>query len=408
MINKFYIDESGNTGDLVMTEENLNFSSQEYFTLSCVSLKDEKLNELESFIKELKKKYKIQNKELKFGKIKHIFDKKIGFILELLKYIEEDSCILIEIVNKKYIIATNIVNCLVNPPYFQEKKDIEDEKKLHLILSQWIYDYIPNEFFIKFSNIARSPSEKGLSELFHDLLDAIEKVNNEMSNAVRKNVKESIDDYEIMKQKLEYNKDKRAAYTYFLPLPDKNKRGELIGMLPHISSFTNLHARLNHIYGDDLSSITIIHDNHAHFDEIIKQYHHDAIDNKEIENNKFEMANFNFKSISKLEFHDDKNKIGLQIADIFAGLINTAIPYFIKNKKTLTINQEAILLQILTNLYFQKAIDFVLPMNHNNEKIFPILEIHLRFIMKVVSIGIHKETLDIQLLEPNKSLERNI
>lgn len=408
MINKFYIDESGNTGDLVMTEENLNFSSQEYFTLSCVSLKDEKLNELESLIKELKKKYKIQNKELKFGKIKHIFDKKIGFILELLKYIEDDSRILIEIVDKKYIIATNIVNCLVNPPYFQKTKDIEDEKTLHQLLAQWIYHHIPNDFFIKFSDIARNPSEKGLNELFQNLLDAIERVNDEMSNAVKDNVKESIDDYKIMKRKSECNKDMREAYTYFLPLPDKNKRGELIGMLPHISSFTNLHARLNHIYGDDLSFITIIHDNHAHFDEIIKQYHHEAMNSKEIENNKFEMADFNFTSISKLEFHDDKNKIGLQIADIFAGLINTAVPYFIKNEKMLTTNQEAILLQILTSLYFQKAINFVLPMNHNNEKIFPIFDRHLSYIMHMASMGIDKETLDARLLEPNKTLERNI
>jgi len=43
---KYYIDESGNTGDLVMTEENLNFSSQEYFTLSCIGISDEQLIKL--------------------------------------------------------------------------------------------------------------------------------------------------------------------------------------------------------------------------------------------------------------------------------------------------------------------------------------------------------------------------
>ncbi len=29
---KYYIDKSGNTTDLIMTEDNLNFSGQEYFT----------------------------------------------------------------------------------------------------------------------------------------------------------------------------------------------------------------------------------------------------------------------------------------------------------------------------------------------------------------------------------------
>lgn len=126
---KYYIDESGSTGDLLMEEGNLDFSEQEYFTLACIGLDDNILVDLENFISKLKKKYKIQSKELKFGKIKHIFGKKIGFILELLKYIEEDSKVLIEIVDKRYIIATNIVNCLINPPYFQPKKVLKKRKQ---------------------------------------------------------------------------------------------------------------------------------------------------------------------------------------------------------------------------------------------------------------------------------------
>ena len=84
MITKFYIDESGNSGDLIMSNENINFASQEYFTLACIGFEDEILDNIETFINELKIKYKIQNSELKFSKMKHIFGHKIGFILELL------------------------------------------------------------------------------------------------------------------------------------------------------------------------------------------------------------------------------------------------------------------------------------------------------------------------------------
>jgi len=395
---KYYIDESGNTGDLIMTEENLNFSSQEYFTLACIGLEDEKLIDLENYIKKLKKKYKIQNKELKFGKMKHIFGKKIGFILELLKYIEENTNILIEIVDKKYIIATNIVNCLVSPPYYQPKKNIEEEKQLHLILAQWIYQYIPNEFFIDFSNISRTPSEEGLDKLFQNLLKIIEGIDSEISNFMLENVIESIDDYELTKKEVEKNKNMREAYTYFLPLPDYNKRGELIGVLPHIASFTNLHARLNYLHGGKLSDITIIHDNHAHFDEIIKEYHQSARDNID-EKKVYEMADFKFQTITNLEFHDDKNKIGLQVADIFAGLINRAIPYIIKKEISLTEHEYAILLQILTSLYFQKSINFVLPLNHHLEDIFPVLDKQLHWIMTMAYRGIDKEEIDNFLLE---------
>lgn len=99
MDKKFYIDESGNTGDLVVTEEDADFSSQEYFTLACIGLNDSSLPDLESFIKELKLKYKIQSPELKFSKMKGIFGKN-RLHLELLKFIEESCDILIEVVDK--------------------------------------------------------------------------------------------------------------------------------------------------------------------------------------------------------------------------------------------------------------------------------------------------------------------
>ena len=59
MEKKFYIDESGNTGDLIITKNNSNFSSQEYFTLACISLNDAELDEINEYIKKLKLKYKI-------------------------------------------------------------------------------------------------------------------------------------------------------------------------------------------------------------------------------------------------------------------------------------------------------------------------------------------------------------
>jgi len=423
---KYYIDESGNTGDLIMTEDNLNFSGQEYFTLACIGFEDNKLKELEEFTKKLRKKYKIQNKELKFGKMKGIFGKKIGFILELLKYIEEDSKIFIEIVDKKYIIATNIVHCLVNPPYFQLEKDSEENKQLHLVFSQWIYTYIPNDFFINFSNISRTPSEEGLNKLFDDLIQIIEEIDSEMSSSMIGNIKESIDDYKIMKK--QYAKDRknlknnkkyyqrnkeflqrRKPYTYFLPLPDKNKRGELIGILPHISSFTNLHARLNFYYDNDLSFISIIHDNQAHFDEIIEHYHKTAIKENDNIDKIFEneRANFSFTSITSLEFQDDKNQIGLQVADIFAGFTNKAVDYIINDEKYLTPEEYDILLQVLASHYYIQDINYVIPIEHNVGKIFEILEHRVNEIMKNVRIGIDKEQIDNYLLNRLSKVQKS-
>lgn len=407
---KYYIDESGNTGDLIMTENNFNFGSQKYFTLACIGFEEHRLIKLEEFTMELRKKYKIQSRELKFGKMKGIFGKKIGFILELLKYIEEDSKIFIEIVDKKYIIATNIVNCLINPPYFQPTQNTEEAKKLHLLLAQWVYDFVPNGFFINFSNISRNPSQDGLEKLFSNLEKIVKKTNTELTEGVLGNIKESIDDYEIMKkQHKESHKTKREAYTYFLPLPDNNKRGELIGILPHITSFTNIHARLNFYYNNDLSSISIIHDNQAHFDEIIEHYHKTAIKENDNVDKIFEneRANFSFTSITSLEFQDDKNQIGLQVADIFAGFTNKAVDYIINDEKYLTPEEYDVLLQILASHYSIQDINYVIPIEHNVGKIFEILEHRVNEIMKNVLIGIDKEQIDNYLLNRLSKVQKS-
>ncbi|QIG06220.1 DUF3800 domain-containing protein [Proteus sp. ZN5] len=396
MDKKFYIDESGNTGDLVVTEKDDNFSSQEYFTLACIGLNDSSLSDLEDFIKELKLKYKIQTPELKFSKMKGIFGKKIGFILELLKYIEESCSILIEIVDKKYFLSTTIVNCLINPPYFQPDRNQHINKLVHQELSQWVYDHVTKEFLIKFTDISRNPSEEGLKELFYDLLTLAKKTKDPLSDSVCLGIEESIDDFRLMK--INKKQSDRDAYTYFLPLPDTNKRGELIGVLPYISSFYNLHARLNHLFKRNLSEVIIVHDNQSHFDEILKYYHKSAVENTNETSVTFDTADFIFLNSSNLQFQDDKNSIGLQVADLFAGLLNKAIPYLIYEGETLTDAENAVLQRIVASLYYQQAVNFVLP-KKQNEKLFLILDKVVHFIINRSLAGVCIDKADNSLLE---------
>ena len=398
MDKKFYIDESGNTGDLVVTEKDDNFSSQEYFTLACVGLNDSSLPDLEGFIKELKSKYKIQSPELKFSKMKGIFGKKIGFILELLKYIEESCNILIEVVDKKYFLSTTIVNCLVNPPCFQPDRDQNTNRLIHLELSQWVYDHVTKEFLIKFTNISRNPSEEGLIELFDDLLALARETKDPLSDAVCLGIEESIDDFNLLKR----NKKQvdRDAYTYFLPLPDTNKREQLIGVLPYISSFYNLHARLNHLFQRNLSEVSMIHDNQSHFDEILKYYHSGAVENTNEESVTFDTADFVFLNSSSLQFQDDKGSIGLQVADLFAGLLNKAIPHLIYEDKTLTDAENAVLQRVMASLYYQQAINFVLP-KKQNEKLFPILD-------RIVNLNIGRSLAGVCIDKADDALLENL
>lgn len=308
----YYIDESGNTGDLIMSSNNENFSSQEYFSLACIGIEDNQINEFEKTIIDLREKYKIKSEELKSTSI---YNKKINFIDELIDYLKNiNANVLIELVDKKYIIAINMVNCLIHPPYFT--KHNAEAQQLMIIIASYLYNYLPISLYIEFSNIARNPSGEGLEVLFSNLKQCLKDLNSDTSLAIISHLKESYDDYEMMKKE---NKTDRPAYTYFLPLPDKNKRGQLIGMLPHISSFTNIHARLNLIHGNDLLKQKIIHDNQDHFDEIIQHYHESSVKNTVDESHNIN-PNSNFTEYTELKFGDSKQSLGIQVADLFAGL----------------------------------------------------------------------------------------
>ncbi|MEO3988163.1 DUF3800 domain-containing protein [Plesiomonas shigelloides] len=394
MNKKYYIDESGNTGDLIVTEKNTNFSSQEYFTLACIGLENSRLGELFEYIEKLKKKYKIQSKELKFSKIKGLFGKKIGFMLELTKYIEEESDFIIEIVDKKYIVSTNIVNCLINPPYFQPDMEPEQAKSMHLELSQWVYDHVPEDFFIKFTNASRSPSEESLIGLFNDLLNITKKVNSPLTEAVCMGIEESLDDFHRFKQQINLD---REAYTYFFPLPDLNKRGEVLAILPYIGSFYNIHARLNYISARDLSNVVIVHDNQSHFDDILTHYHESATSTKVDNPSAFEYTDFNFTNISHLEFKDDKEAIGLQIADIYAGFINKSIAYLIRGESSLTDKERNVLFRTLAIIYLKVGVNYVLPRKHN-DRLFRMLDSIVTINNQLASLGGNIDEFDEELL----------
>jgi hypothetical protein len=235
-----------------------------------------------------------------------------------------------------------------------------------------------------------------LKELFDDLLALAIETEDPLSDSVRLGIEESIDDFNIFKNdKKQLDRD---AYTYFLPLPDTNKRGQLIGVLPYISSFYNLHARLNYLFQRDLSEVSIVHDNQSHFDEILKYYHQSAVESTNKESVTFDAADFVFLNSSSLEFQDDKGSIGLQVADLFAGLLNKSIPHLIFKSELLTDAENAVLHRIMASLFYQRSINSVLP-KKQNEKLFPILERIVNLNIQRALAGVCIDKADNLLLE---------
>ncbi|MCT8767822.1 DUF3800 domain-containing protein, partial [Glaesserella parasuis] len=75
-----FIDESGNSGDLIKKNMDLNFAGQRIFVLSALKFDDNLRLKLENKVRELKEKYKINSNELKSTSL---FKKKPEFILDL-------------------------------------------------------------------------------------------------------------------------------------------------------------------------------------------------------------------------------------------------------------------------------------------------------------------------------------
>ena len=57
----YYMDESGNSGDLFFLENN--FNNQPFFSLSAIGIKENIISEFENFIQDKKKSYKIQSND---------------------------------------------------------------------------------------------------------------------------------------------------------------------------------------------------------------------------------------------------------------------------------------------------------------------------------------------------------
>lgn len=138
---KYYLDESGNTGDLVNKQRDLTFASQPLFSLAAIGLKES--SDLTDFVAMLIKKYNIQQNELKSSSI---YKYKPELILEVCKHITKNNLsFFLEVVDKKYFICTAIVNHLILPPYYSGDESDGNDQCFRNLLADYLSSNMPNE-----------------------------------------------------------------------------------------------------------------------------------------------------------------------------------------------------------------------------------------------------------------------
>lgn len=177
----YFIDESGNSGDIASSGIDKIVNNQPIFTLACVGVQD--VTDLDRFAKSLIKKYRIQSQELKSIRVLKKQDKIPSDIINYLK--ENNGKVLIECVDKKYQICTQLVNYYVLGLYgnFKINKISSEDPFLLRAIYSLFYSMIENEAYDLFSK-SFSSDKDDIDDLnacflyFMNLTDSIDSVLN--------------------------------------------------------------------------------------------------------------------------------------------------------------------------------------------------------------------------------------
>jgi len=314
-----YMDESGNSGDVIATIESIgDFHGQPYFTLAGVGLDIKKEARVVSDIEILKKKYGYTG-ELKSSK-------NIDFLLDLLNLLYKENCpIFVELMDKKCFIATRITHTILfTTSELPKTKEIFEYARQ---VTEMVYHHLSDTIFEEYCKVAKNPDNDSFLNLINSLEDELKGWRqNEETQIIADTLlfccRQVLIDFNWC---LIRNDSPKPAYWYFIPPPDYDKKNRIIAFLPHVTAASNIFARMEKYRIDNkIDSILIIHDEQKQFEGIIedtlnsmKQLPSDAVDSSWLE----EKGTFNISSKINLTFDDSKKFTMIQVADVIASLV---------------------------------------------------------------------------------------
>lgn len=354
----YFIDESGNSGDLIKKKFDLKFGNQPLFALACIGVFNQ--DKTNCFFNELMKKHAITNDELKSSNL--YFQNPQVFHDLFLHLKQEKYPLLVELVDKKFCIATQIVNHLIFPPYFMPDESDGSVQYIRNGIADYISTNLPDNCYEAFFNACNTPSNQTILNAMETLKSFFLSKNsdNDFAELTASSIDESIDDYNILKARI----GETEAVKKFIPIPDKTKNGLTIKLLPHVHSTFNLLARLNRFHNKELHLVNLYHDKQNEFDYII-QSSKEMLENMDTPYSGPPVfhSDYELSSSAGLDFLDSKSSIGIQLADLTAGFINRYVNgYLYKQVDMKDIYHETF--KVIVNHYNRISplgINFVIP-----------------------------------------------
>jgi hypothetical protein len=282
---------------------------------------------LQKEIDRLKRKHGIQASELKSSARRD----RPEFTFDVLKLIcgERYPCFL-EVVDKKYFLATHITSRQLLPPI----RGLSEDARTHFVknvIADYLFERAPNDVFVKFVEACKSPSDATLRAQFEALIAFAHAApsNEDPSIAVYQLATDALNEYRNAR-----DEGREEAFLDYLPIPDDNKHQKPVWVLPNLSSFTNIYARINRYEEGGLSDIRLIHDEQLQFDSILQTSKRVA-ESLQHEAARFftPHSDFHFRETASLSFTSSNKSMGIQIADIFAGFCMRYVKDFFNDRK---------------------------------------------------------------------------
>ena len=201
MVTSFYIDESGNTGGLARPGARFDFGGQQIFVLACLGVDDERA--LAAELARLKQNYRIRSPELKSSSI----EGKSQLITELAAFIRKHHLpMMIELVDKHFMFAANIINTLILPPV----GDVDftpQSQWLRNLMAEYLHDNSPLTAFEAYAAACDAPSAESVTYAFRSMLKWLDTrvQSDEIAEALHRLTTDSFDNF------LEYGPENEAA-----------------------------------------------------------------------------------------------------------------------------------------------------------------------------------------------------
>lgn len=291
---RLYIDESGKTGSIRYDEGKIvwNYDKQPYFALCGIAIPESCVEEVEIYVDEIRKKYKIQG-ALKSTK-NNVKAHKDEMICDIINFLNNKNCdVMIEVVGKKFCICMMISDYCVLP-YYDSPND-SGKVLINRIFANYIYHTVSDKLlgdFVRFFD-ENSQEINRMLELCN-LLKTECKNNSQLCECIEQTI-DSIQNY----------KELGLQHHNLFPLIDYYKgKTSCVAVVPHINSLDNI---LNRVLEKHIELSVITHDEIRDLSEAIIQ-------------------TVNRRSCCDgIEFAKDELNKPLQFSDIICGLVSSGI-----------------------------------------------------------------------------------